>query len=175
MPANAARFADPDHIVPLDKVAPLLAEIVDEWSQERRARARRASDEQDQPADASAAAQHGDPSEFTCPECGGTLWEQQEGDLLRFRCRVGHAYSTESLLADQREALEAALWGAVVALEERADLATRLARRMEERGRAHRAGRYTREAADARRRAALVREAIAHLTVAESQGADADG
>ena len=173
MPANAARFADPDHIVPLDKVAPLLAEIVDEWSQGRRARAQR-SDEHDQPADASAAAQHGDPSEFTCPECGGTLWEQQEGDLLRFRCRVGHAYSVESLLADQREALEAALWGAVVALEERADLATRLGQRMEERGRAHRAGRYGREASDARRRAGLVREAIAHLSQAEGEGANVD-
>ena len=173
MPANAARFADPDHIVPLDKVAPLLAEIVGEWSQERRARAQRA-DEHDQPADASGAAQHGDPSEFTCPECGGTLWEQQEGDLLRFRCRVGHAYSVESLLADQREALEAALWGAVVALEERADLATRLGQRMEERGRAHRAGRYGREASDARRRAGLVREAIAHLSQAEGEGANVD-
>jgi two-component system chemotaxis response regulator CheB len=177
MPANAARFADPDHIVPLDKVPTLLAGIVEEWSEQRRARAqqdRQESDDETQPADASAAAQHGDPSEFTCPECGGTLWEQMEGDLLRFRCRVGHAYSVESLLADQREALEAALWGAVVALEERADLATRLARRMDEGGRAHRAGRYRREADDARRRAALVREAIAHLSQAETESADAD-
>jgi two-component system chemotaxis response regulator CheB len=175
MPANAARFADPDHIVPLDKVPPLLVGIVEEWSQERRARAQRDKDEHDQPTDASARAQHGDPSEFTCPECGGTLWEQEEGDLLRFRCRVGHAYSIESLLADQREALEAALWGAVVALEERADLATRLARRVEERGHPHRAGRYRREAGDARRRAALVREAIAHLSQADAEGTDADG
>src|SRR4051812_29924926 len=175
MPANAARFADPDHVVPLDKIPVLLAGIVEEWSQQRRARAQQGRDEHDQPTKADAAAQHGDPSEFTCPECGGTLWEQQEGDLLRFRCRVGHAYSTESLLADQREALEAALWGAVVALEERADLATRLAGRMEERSRAHRAGRYVREASDARRRAGIVREAIAHLSQAESESGDADG
>src|SRR5437764_11828796 len=64
MPASAARFSDPDHIVPLDKVAPLLASIVGEWSLARRARAQRA-DEHDQPADASRAAQHGHPSEFT--------------------------------------------------------------------------------------------------------------
>ena len=49
------------------------------------------------------------------------------------------------------------------------------ARRMDEGGRAHRAGRYRREADDARRRAALVREAIAHLSQAESESADADG
>ena len=174
MPANAARFADPDHVVPLDKVPALLASIVDEWSEERRVRVQQAEHDDEQPGDASAAAQRGDPSEFTCPECGGTLWEQQEGDLLRFRCRVGHAYSTESLLAEQREALEAALWGAVVALEERADLANRLAGRMEDRGRAHRAGRYGREASDARRRAGLVREAIAHLSQAEGEGANVD-
>jgi len=175
MPANAARFADPDHIVSLDKVPALLVGIVEEWSEQRRVRAERHTDDEAQPADASAAAQNGDPSEFTCPECGGTLWEQQEGDLLRFRCRVGHAYSTESLLADQREALEGALWGAVVALEERADLATRLAGRMEGRGRSHRAGRYNREAGDARRRAGIVREAITHLSLTESDDADADG
>ena len=66
------------------------------------------------------------------------------------------------------------MWGAVVALEERADLATRLGQRMEERGRAHRAGRYGREASDARRRAGLVREAIAHLSQAEGEGANVD-
>ena len=175
MPANAARFADPDHVVPLDKVAPLLVGIVEEWSQDRRARAQRSRDDHDPPENASAGAQNGEPSEFTCPECGGTLWEQQYGDLLRFRCRVGHAYSTESLVAEQRQALEGALWGAVVALEERADLAARICRRMAELGRSHGAGRFEREAADARRRAGLVREAIAHLSAVDTEGIDADG
>src|SRR5437016_4764026 len=162
------------HVSPRGKIPALLAGIVDEWSEERRARVQ-TKKEGAQPDDASAAAQRGEPSEFTCPECGGTLWEQEEGDFLRFRCRVGHAYSTESLLAEQREALEGALWGAVVALEERADLATRLAGRMEGRGRSHRAGRYNREAGDARRRVAIVREAITHLGLTESDDADADG
>ena len=62
-----------------------------------------------------------------------------------------------------------------MALEERADLAIRLARRMDEGGRSHRAGRYNREAGDARRRAGIVREAIAHLSLPDSEGADADG
>ncbi len=48
--------------------------------------------------------QAGKPSVFSCPECGGVLWEIQDGDLLRFRCRVGHAYSIESVLAGQDEA-----------------------------------------------------------------------
>jgi two-component system chemotaxis response regulator CheB len=175
MPANAVRFADPDHVVALDKIAPLLAGIVDEWSEQRRERAQRDPDEHDQPEDASAGAQDGEPSEFTCPECGGTLWEQQQGALLRFRCRVGHAYSTESLVAEQRQALEGALWGAVVALEERADLAARICHRMGDLGRSNGADRFEREAVDARRRAGLVREAIVHLSAVDEEGINADG
>jgi two-component system chemotaxis response regulator CheB len=127
--------------------------------------------------DARAQAQKGEPSEFTCPECGGTLWAQQEGDLLRFRCRVGHAYSTESLLADQKETLEAALWAAIVALEERADLATRLSTRTSSRGHLRTSRRFAAEAVDARRRAALVRTAISHLSEPDRDvdGAELDG
>src|SRR5437899_8216914 len=32
----------------------------------------------------------GKPSQFTCPDCNGTLWEIQDAEILRFRCRVGH-------------------------------------------------------------------------------------
>ena len=35
----------------------------------------------------------GKPSTFACPDCGGTLWELEQKNLLRFRCRIGHAYS----------------------------------------------------------------------------------
>lgn len=28
---------------------------------------------------------------FTCPECHGALWNINEDDIARLRCRVGHA------------------------------------------------------------------------------------
>ncbi len=71
---------------------------------------------------------------FTCPECQGTLWEMRDGELLRFRCRVGHAYSSESLFAGQSESVEAALWTALRALEEKATLSQRLAAQAHGRG-----------------------------------------
>ncbi|MDQ5826191.1 MAG: chemotaxis protein CheB [Chloroflexota bacterium] len=71
----------------------------------------------------------GTPSYFTCPECHGTLWEMRDGDLPRFRCRTGHAYTAESMLAEHNESMEAALWAAVRALEESVTLSRRLAER----------------------------------------------
>lgn len=78
--------------------------------------------------------QIGKPSVFSCPDCGGVLWEIQDGDMLRFRCRVGHAYPVESVLAGQDEALEDALWVALKTLEESADLSRRMAKQAHERG-----------------------------------------
>ena len=70
--------------------------------------------------------ENGVPSVFTCPDCGGTLWEADQGSVLRFRCRTGHAYSGHSMLSTHAERLEAALWASVRALEERRDLLSRL-------------------------------------------------
>ncbi len=102
----------------------------------------------------------GKPSAFSCPECGGTLWELQEGDLLRFRCRTGHAYSTETLLAEQSDALEDALWIALRALKEKSSLAHRMAKRMRDRNQILSAERLQQEAQDCDERAAVIREVL---------------
>ena len=57
------------------------------------------------------------------------MYEMNVDDLVRFRCRVGHAYSSKSLLADQTANLEASLWAGVRALEESALLMERLSER----------------------------------------------
>jgi two-component system, chemotaxis family, protein-glutamate methylesterase/glutaminase len=74
---------------------------------------------------------HGPPTELTCPECGGVLWEQDNGDTIRYACHVGHAYTMVSLVEEQGRELETTLWSAVRSLEERADVHRRLARRVQ--------------------------------------------
>jgi two-component system chemotaxis response regulator CheB len=55
----------------------------------------------------------GTSSGFACLECGGALWELQDGELMWFRCHVGPAFSSNSLLAEQSEAMETVLWMAL--------------------------------------------------------------
>jgi two-component system chemotaxis response regulator CheB len=62
----------------------------------------------------------GSPSGLTCPTCHGALWEIREGKLIRFRCHTGHGFSLGTLLAEQSDAVEEALYSAVRALKEKA-------------------------------------------------------
>jgi two-component system chemotaxis response regulator CheB len=66
-------------------------------------------------------------TDLTCPDCRGTIWEVQRGNGVEYRCRVGHTYSPKSMLAEHFSAQEKALYAAIVALQEGASLATRLA------------------------------------------------
>lgn len=67
------------------------------------------------------------PSVYACPDCHGVLWEVKEENLLRFRCRVGHSFTAETLNVALSKAMEDALWVSMRALEEKADLLRRMA------------------------------------------------
>lgn len=68
----------------------------------------------------------GPASGYTCPDCNGSLVMVSEAD---FRCRVGHAWSPDSLLAARNDEVETALWVALRSLREKAGLSRRLAER----------------------------------------------
>jgi two-component system chemotaxis response regulator CheB len=102
----------------------------------------------------------GAPSGFGCPACGGALWELRDGELIRFRCRVGHAWSPDSLLAEQSGAVETALWSALRALEERAALAQNMAQRAAERGHDPVARKFAAQARECESDARLIREVL---------------
>jgi len=102
----------------------------------------------------------GTPSGFSCPDCHGVLWENSEGELVRYGCRVGHDYSPQSLLASQSENLEEALWVALRALEESAAMAERLHSRAAERGHVLSAQRFESQATGARHRAKIIHDVL---------------
>ena len=69
--------------------------------------------------------------EATCPDCRGPLSEIKEDDRCEYRCLVGHTYSGRSVLQAHSEAQEKALWSAVVALEESANLVELIASQLD--------------------------------------------
>ena len=69
----------------------------------------------------------GTPSRFTCPDCGGCLFEITQGKPLRFLCHTGHAFSLLSLAALQNDAAENSMWVALRALQEKEAILRRLA------------------------------------------------
>jgi two-component system chemotaxis response regulator CheB len=101
----------------------------------------------------------GPPSPFTCPECNGSLWEIKEGDVVHYRCRVGHTYVEDAMVIEQGSAVEAALWSALEALEERAEFLRRIAARHGDL-RPRLRDRFSGAAADALERAELIRRAL---------------
>ena len=120
MPLSARTNVDVDHVVTLIHLPELLGRLVATPAPpELKLSAEGAEDTADRVL----------PSVYTCPECHGTLWEVHTAGILRFECRVGHTYSSESMLVDQTEASERALWAALRSLEEGAQLARRLMQR----------------------------------------------
>jgi len=77
---------------------------------------------------------------------------------VRFRCRVGHAYTAENVLEEKSVALENALYAALNTLEENADMADRLATRSREHG--HAVARFEERAHESRRQAAVIRQVL---------------
>jgi two-component system, chemotaxis family, protein-glutamate methylesterase/glutaminase len=97
---------------------------------------------------------------LSCPDCSGPLYEADEPLLLRYRCRIGHAWSQESLRAGQAAAVDRALETALRALEEKAALHHRIGRNAEARGSSRLADRARETAHDALASAAVVRDLL---------------
>ena len=135
MPRSAINAGLIDHVVALRDIPVLLAALVEEDAPVAAGPPSGPHLRQMEPdlAEIPLALDGGDrpgrPSVFTCPECHGTLWQTDEDGILRFRCRVGHVYSVDSMLAAQTDEVDRALWVALRTLEERAALAHRLAER----------------------------------------------
>jgi two-component system chemotaxis response regulator CheB len=99
-------------------------------------------------------------SPYSCPDCGGVLWELNDGDFMRFRCRVGHGWTGDALMARQSESLDDALWTALRALEENAALSRQIAGRYRARGADRLARRLDDQAEAAQSRADVIRDAL---------------
>ncbi len=126
MPQNAINRVAIDHIVALEQMGALFAQLV----------LRAPSDDGAVPkdiaieakiaervlSDLSAVNSVGDQVPFNCPDCGGPLWEVAMGKVLRYRCHTGHSFTSTVLEAEQKAHIEETLWTALRMFEERRNL-----------------------------------------------------
>lgn len=166
MPLSAIENVEVDHILRISGMAPVLVELADKQVLQGEVGA--VSKEMEIESDIAELEvgamqtrdRPGTPSPFACPDCAGVLWEIKQGKITRFRCRTGHAFSVNTLLAEQSEATEEALWMALRALEERAALVERLGSQARERNQNFSAKRFEQEWQHAQQRAKLVRKLL---------------
>jgi two-component system chemotaxis response regulator CheB len=185
LPANALASAGADRVAPLAELPGLLVELAEERArsqpsveadmarrthprggrsaEEEKRSGREARVEGRAAAGAADGPRDGTPSGYSCPDCGGVLWEvpgEGKTGSPRFRCRVGHGYDAESLLASDGNAVEDALWTALRALEERASLSERLFLRAESRNQTLSAARFAEQTREAQARIEVLRNLL---------------
>lgn len=165
MPNNAIRNVKVDYVLPAREMGALLERLTREQIDLPAPHARPSLGLEVESAammttDDAAMSQLGELSQFTCPECHGSLWRIYEGTIVRFRCRTGHAYSSETLLDELTESIERTLWASVRGLEENATLLEHLGHHLRERDENGIADAYLRRAEETWARARSVRGAI---------------
>ena len=169
MPRSALEYVKADHCVPLKEMGPLLARLVatpvparvpkrpgvsrQMESEVKTVRLEEDTVEGEPP-------KYGQPSHFSCPDCGGVLFEMDEEGLLRFRCRTGHGYTSKALVVGQQKGVDEALWAALRALEESAALARRMAARSREHHHQHSADRFDERAEETEAQVLVLRELL---------------
>jgi two-component system chemotaxis response regulator CheB len=184
MPQSAIHNVEVDHVLPLADIPALLAHLARHPVPRDKGAAfmknpRRNGDGPDiSEVGTDALKAHplpGSPSAFTCPECGGALWELASDNLLRYRCHVGHGYTAEALASAQVENLEDALWSALRALEEHAAMRRRMATRASKGNLHSMADEYEQQAQATEARAATIRDLLVNgKTAARDRAEDTE-
>jgi two-component system chemotaxis response regulator CheB len=182
MPASALEHVVVDEVVPVQRLATAIAEMVGRSPPPKPSGSHEPVGAPSNPGH-SAGSPRGhaagggasrDPKQrgelsMICPECGGVLEEHSDVGMMQWECRVGHRYSPQSLIEAQADGVEAALWAAVRALEDRMSLLNRMAQRAEGQGQSRSARSFRRRAENAGSQARLVRDALSSAATAALQ------
>lgn len=168
MPENALREVAVDYTVPVAEMAALLArlsreqiagtsEAVMEENEKTEIEIRIAAEDS---AFERGVMKLGELTPYTCPDCHGVLSSLRDGNLMRFRCHTGHAFSADSLLTTVTENIEDSLYSAIRGIEESIMLLNHLGDHFAEVNQRKLAALYFQKAQEAESRAQFVRQAV---------------
>lgn len=166
MPESALEYVAADYCLPLAEIGPTLTRLAQESAEEEAAYSVPKEMEVEEKllemdeATMDSVQRPGQISVFTCPECKGPLWELRDGDLLRYRCRQGHAFTGETMMAEQTDAVEDALWTALNILQESAQMSQRMAVEARQRSRHYAAAHFEAMAQEKMQRVETLRQVL---------------
>jgi two-component system, chemotaxis family, protein-glutamate methylesterase/glutaminase len=164
MPINTIRAGVVDHQAAACDVGTLLAKLADREIEERVVEPDERMELENHIAmgprfsTSFEAEKLGPPSGYTCPDCNGSLLAVSDGN---YRCRVGHAWTSDALLTARDNEVEGALWVALRSLQEKAKLSRRLAETV---GSGALSARYTDVADEAERAMAILGKRLLEAT-----------
>jgi two-component system chemotaxis response regulator CheB len=168
MPYNVMEYVAVDHILPVNKMAALLQQLVKEdvvvehnLPAEELERLKIEVDIASQDNSFQMGIiQMGEPSSLTCPECSGALSTVTEGGLTRYRCHTGHAFTRNTLLASASKEMEENMWKTVRSFEEVIMLLEGSAKHLTESGNTEKAEEYSKRAEAVKSRSSELRKII---------------
>jgi two-component system, chemotaxis family, protein-glutamate methylesterase/glutaminase len=102
----------------------------------------------------------GELTTFTCPDCHGALARLKEGNLIRFRCHTGHAYTASTLLAELTTSVEETLWQGMRGMEEMNLLLQNIEKHLKQLGHKKQAAIFQGKAEEAAHRARIIHDSI---------------
>lgn len=163
MPSSALNNVQVDYCLPTSEIPPLLVMLTQQNVEEGGPPASKQLEMETKIALGADSAeldvtQLGKISEFTCPDCHGSLVQLTNGKLERFRCHTGHSFSNGSLLAELTDSVEQALWNTIRAVEERIRLLKSLAQHANELKQTALGSSLSQELQENERRADLLRQ-----------------
>ncbi|OAP41463.1 glutamate methylesterase [Sinorhizobium glycinis] len=174
MPIGALKATDVDYRAPLADVAALLRQLTSEEADPPVAVPPDVRLEIDialgRQIDSATLAEIAEVVPLSCPACGGVLSQIKAGPPLRFRCQVGHAYTSETLAAESEGAVDEAMRVALRIIEERVTLSEKMADDARRNGLGAAAAANGRRAEEGRQHAETLRRAI----LGKSEGAAAE-
>lgn len=175
MPSAALDRACPNHVAPLDQLPALLDRLVREPQVETRPAPERLRYEVELARSGNSTIDDmdriGRRSVFSCPECGGAVWEVDEDELVRYRCHTGHAHTAELMRLALDENLGRALAVARRGYEERRALLSSMEERARRAGHRELTETWREQAEECRRQEAVIDDATDRL---ECLAAEAD-
>lgn len=167
MPRSAADNVAIDYCLPLTEIGPLLVRLANDPFEEVSAPPSEKLEIEnrialDDPRALTQLERLGELTSLTCPDCHGSLWQLTEDKFFRFRCRTGHAYTAETLLTKQNQALENILRDALRCAVEQSALAQHLTEHALRSDDQETIGQWKSENRIAQRRAELIQQVLNH-------------